>query len=247
MPGARYILRFDDICPTMNWAVWNQVERLLTAHSIRPVLAVVPDNRDPHLQVSAAEPRFWEKVREWQRSRGWTIALHGYQHKYVTRNPGMLGRNAYSEFAGLTEQEQERKIAGGLAIFKRENVTADAWVAPAHSFDETTLRVLSKHGITRISDGYALRPFRDSANRVWAPQQIGRFVDMPAGVMTVCMHCNGWTKADLREFAANLDRFEGRFTDFETAVREGEQRGESWADAAFFHSFRAVRVLRSLV
>ena len=244
--SSRYLVRFDDLCPTMNWDVWSRVERAMLSRMVRPILAVVPDNRDPHLDVQPARADFWEQVRHWQR-RGWTIALHGYQHRYVNQNSGIIGRNAYSEFAGLTEAEQDRKIAAGLKIFESEGVRADAWVAPAHSFDQTTLRVLARHGIKNVSDGYALRPHKDAAGCVWTPQQIGRFIDMPAGLWTVCMHFNSWKESDLLAFETSLKRFEDRIIPFPDAVREGETRKASWADSAFATSFRAVRRMRSVM
>lgn len=243
---SRYLVRFDDLCPTMNWDVWSRVERAMLSHMIRPILAVVPDNQDPHLDVHPPRTDFWEQVRHWQR-RGWAIALHGYQHRYVNQNSGLIDRNAYSEFAGLAEEEQNRKIEAGLRIFEREGVRADVWVAPAHSFDETTLRVLARHGVRNISDGYALRPFADRDGRVWTPQQIGRFIDMPAGMWTVCMHFNSWTEADIWRFEASLKRFQQRIIGFDEAVREGEGRKPSLADSAFATSFRAVRRVRSMI
>ena len=63
---SRYLIRFDDICPTMNWSVWESVESILLKYHIKPILAVVPDNQDPQLVVDAPRPDFWEKVRQWQ-------------------------------------------------------------------------------------------------------------------------------------------------------------------------------------
>src|SRR5260370_42375028 len=54
----------------------------LMARRLKPILAVVPDNQDPMLKVDAPVADFWDRVRQWQ-ARGWTIALHGYQHRYV--------------------------------------------------------------------------------------------------------------------------------------------------------------------
>ena len=50
MTHATYLVRFDDICPTMNWEAWEQVENVLVSEGIRPILAVVPDNRDENLE-----------------------------------------------------------------------------------------------------------------------------------------------------------------------------------------------------
>src|SRR5712692_12017049 len=99
---TQYLIRIDDICPTMNWAVWRAVEDVLVRYNISPLLAVVPDNQDPHLQITPARVDFWDCVRRWQ-ALGWTIGLHGYRHSYVTRESGLLGINSFSEFAGLPE------------------------------------------------------------------------------------------------------------------------------------------------
>ncbi|MGZ3443367.1 MAG: DUF2334 domain-containing protein, partial [Polyangia bacterium] len=93
--GARYLVRFDDICPGMNWPVWREIEKILVDADVKPLLAVVPSNEDAHLDVGPKEARFWDLVRGWQ-ARGWTIGLHGYQHRYVTRQAGLVGLNERS-------------------------------------------------------------------------------------------------------------------------------------------------------
>src|SRR4051794_18231999 len=47
----RYLLRFDDICPTMNWPIWDRVEQTLIDQDIQPIVAVIPNNQDPALNV----------------------------------------------------------------------------------------------------------------------------------------------------------------------------------------------------
>jgi hypothetical protein len=64
--GARYLVRFDDICPGMNWRVWGEIEKILVDGGVKPMLAVVPANDDPQLDVAPREPGFWERVRGWQ-------------------------------------------------------------------------------------------------------------------------------------------------------------------------------------
>src|SRR4051794_35356495 len=63
LDGARYLVRFDDICPGMNWPVWREIEKILADTGVKPMLAVVPSNEDAHLDVGPREPRFWEHVR----------------------------------------------------------------------------------------------------------------------------------------------------------------------------------------
>jgi hypothetical protein len=55
--SARYILRFDDICPTLNWDLWAGVEEVLLRTRIRPLLAVIPDNRDESLRIRSPRGR----------------------------------------------------------------------------------------------------------------------------------------------------------------------------------------------
>ena len=46
-----YLIRFDDICPTMNWVIWTEIDEILTTEGIKPILAVIPDNRNPVLFI----------------------------------------------------------------------------------------------------------------------------------------------------------------------------------------------------
>ena len=68
---ARFLLRFDDLCPTTPWDHWHALERVMIEEEVRPILSVIPDNRDRNLFESAPDPKFWERVRSWQ-ARGWT-------------------------------------------------------------------------------------------------------------------------------------------------------------------------------
>ena len=49
----------------------------------------------------------------------------------------------YSEFAGLPLEEQRTKLTQGWRSLLARECVADVWVAPAHSFDENTVRVSS--------------------------------------------------------------------------------------------------------
>lgn len=215
---CRYLVRFDDICPTMNWAVWDAVEALLMRHSIRPILAVVPDNRDPKLIVDSPRADFWERVRSWQRA-SFAIGLHGYQHRYVNENAGLMRLNHQSEFAGLSRSEQEAKLRSGLEIFAKQGVRADAWVAPSHSFDRTTVAVLADLGVPVISDGLWHWPFTDVRGVTWVPQQLWDvFSPKPAGIWTVCYHHNNWAPGKIEEFGRSLEAYASRMTDLATVV-----------------------------
>ena len=140
---TQFILRFDDICPTMQWDVWSEIEVLLRRYNVKPILAVVPDNRDPVLQVAPPVADFWDRVRRWQ-DWGWTIALHGYQHLYVAKDGGLVNLRKKSEFASLPAGEQEDKLRRATAIFEREGIKSRVWIAPGNAFDETTVSLLRR-------------------------------------------------------------------------------------------------------
>jgi len=226
---ASYVLRFDDICPTMNWAMWRQIEAALTDAGVSPILAVVPDNQDPELAVGPVRENFWAEVRGWQQ-RGWTIGLHGYQHRYITRNAGIIGRNCYSEFAGLPYESQLAKLKNGMAIFARERVWPAVWVAPAHSFDGHTLQALAECGLTTVSDGYSALPHTDARGMFWIPQQLGRMRELPAGVWTVCHHHNHWSPEELTRLRSDLARYRGRFSTVAQLEQRYYNRPEQWMD-----------------
>ena len=158
MNNPQYLLRFDDICPTMNGRVWAEIESILVERGLKPVLAVVPDNQDPVLQVDPPVADFWDRVRAWQ-EWGWTIALHGYQHRYVSKNAGLVAVRKKSEFAGLPVETQREKLRRGMEIFEREGIRSRVWIAPGNAFDATTVALLPEFGINVISAGWFQFPY----------------------------------------------------------------------------------------
>jgi len=201
-----FILRFDDICPTVNWDIWNRIEELLIDFDIKPIISIIPDNRNKALIVSLPGENFWERAQSWQ-NRGWTLGMHGYQHCYLTRKAGLYGRSAISEFAGLPYEVQEIKIQNAVRIFNEHGLRPEVWVAPAHSFDVNTIDILLRMGVRIINDGYALYPYADERGMVWIPQQMGRFRRVPIGIWTICFHFNHWNDDDVEGFRADLQRF----------------------------------------
>jgi predicted deacetylase len=225
---AKYLLRFDDICPTMNWRVWSEIEASLTEYRLKPILAVVPDNRDPVLQVAAPAKDFWERARRWQ-ARGWTIALHGFQHKYSARRAGIVTPKKLTEFAGVPAGEQQEKLRYGLEIFDRQGIKPTVWIAPNNSFDATTVSLLPKFGIRIICDGCFRFPFVDQQKIFWVPQQLFRFRPAPRGIWTVCYHHNRWTASDLEQFREGLRRFRADLWSLDDVLQTWADRRSWWS------------------
>jgi predicted deacetylase len=248
--SASYLIRIDDICPTMNWIVWQQVEQILIRENIKPLLAVIPDNQDNNLNMNPPRNDFWHQVSAW-RERGWTIGMHGYQHRYVTQDGGILRINKYSEFAGLPKEVQASKLLAAFEIFERERIRPGVFIAPAHSLDRTTLEVLRGMGLRRISDGFFLFPNLDSTGILWVPQQFWRFRAMPFGVWTVCFHINHWGERDILGFQVDVRRYRRNIISFEDAITRYGERRPDWKEKLFkmaFPQFLRLRlILRSLI
>jgi peptidoglycan/xylan/chitin deacetylase (PgdA/CDA1 family) len=214
----------------MQWEVWDQVEKILAEAAVKPICAVVPDNKDPKLQVAQPDPKFWDRVRCWQ-SQGWTIGLHGYEHRYVTQNSGIIGFNKFSEFAGLPLEEQEKKLRMGMEIFQREGVSPHLWIAPGHSFDRITVGLLKKLGLRVISDGFFWYPYVDPEGLLWIPQQISDFVPKRFGVWTISFHCNQWNVERIAKFRRDIHSYRDAIITCGEVISMYKDRRRKWMEA----------------
>jgi len=185
---ARYLIRFDDLCPTMLSEPLERYLSLIARYGVRPILAVIPDNQDSALHLQAHDPGFWDRVRSLE-ADGATIAMHGYRHQCKSRGKSLLGLHAETEFAGVEEAQQRIWIRCGLSILRDQGLCPRLFVAPRHGFDRTTLRALSREGLGILSDGFARRAFtRDDV--IWIPQQLWEPVNKSSGLWTICLHTN---------------------------------------------------------
>ncbi len=200
----RRLLRFDDLCPTMNWRTWDQIEGILDRHGLQPLLAVVPDNQDPKLRVGPENSRFWDRAREWQ-AKGWVIGQHGCRHVYDSREAGLVPWWRQSEFAGHPREVQCERLQEGRRRLEAEGLTPRVWIAPSHSFDHVTLEVLAETGPSIVSDGVGYRVYRDRLGLVWIPAQPRRLWPLGSRVETRIYHPN--TLHDVR----SLESFAGRY------------------------------------
>jgi predicted deacetylase len=239
---AKYLLRFDDICPTMRWQTWREIESILLERRLKPILAVIPDNQDPTLRCEPAAKNFWEHVRTWQ-DRGWTIALHGYQHRYVSSHAGILGLRKMSEFAGLPEKVQREKLQRGLAILRREGINPHVWIAPGHAFDDTTVSLLHEDGIRVICDGFFWLPCVSRKGMIWVPQQLFSFRPAPRGVWTVCYHPNQWAETRMTRFREEINCYERDICSLEDVLHLHGCRRSGWSE----RMFRFPRVMRWVI
>ncbi len=238
-PPAQYLLRFDDLCPTMDRARWERFLPLLRQHRLSPILAVVPENADADLDRNEPDPDFWEQMRQLE-AFGTTIGLHGYRHVCATRGRSLIPMHEWTEFAGAMEEKQREWIRSGLAKLRAEGLHPRIWVAPRHGFDKTTLRVLRGEGIDAISDGFATEPFQH-LGVAWIPQQLWEPVAKPSGVWTICLHANSATDAQVRDLQSFLERHSAQFTSVDRLLREWPARERTMGDR-LFHARLLLRI-----
>jgi predicted deacetylase len=207
---AQYLLRFDDLCPTVSAEPWMRLEALVVEFGLKPILAVVPDNRDPELQLSKPDKDFWVRMQALE-FRGSMIGLHGYQHLCQSREPGIAGWHQTTEFAGVDAATQREWIAEGLRILRGHGLNPRIWVAPRHGFDEHTLEALQGEGIELVSDGFARHAFLQGG-LTWIPQQLWSPIEKPRGLWTICLHPNTATGAEIDVLTEFLRSHAQQFT-----------------------------------
>lgn len=192
---TEYLIRLDDACPKRDIAKWDQMETLLDKYHIKPLVAVIPDCKDPQMEHYSEDKEFWRhRVSAWQ-AKGWTLAMHGFEHRYVTKDGGINPVNRRSEFAGLSYEEQTEKICQGYSILKKHGITPGIFVAPSHTFDKNTLRALKNTPIRIISDTVANDVYKQD-DFYFIPQQSGRVRPLPFKLVTFCYHPNVMTELD---------------------------------------------------
>lgn len=214
---SQFVIRLDDICPGLHWANFTQLCELFSEHQILPLLGVVPDNRDELLVVDELrEAEFWGTLRR-LRSAGWETAQHGLHHVKNADDGGMLRLKTWGEFAGLDYDRQLHDLDRGRGILLEQGLDTDIFMAPQHSFDETTLRALQDLKFKYVTDGYGLYPYRFQ-NLIFVPQLFGTPIHLGFGVYTICIHLNNLTSERIQRLASFVSENRHRIIPFSTAA-----------------------------
>lgn len=198
-------VRMDDITPDMDWERFERVISMLRAAGVKPLLGVVPDNRDDNLAKDPVREDFWEKMCA-LRAEGYSIALHGYRHIYTTGKGGLFPLNLFSEYAGISYEEQFEMLREGKEILRAHGIETDLFMAPAHSYDKNTLKALKAAGFTGLTDGFGTRPYR-RAGLVFYPisSQLSKAFSDRGGYTTMVIHSNTMNEGDFRALQKRLE------------------------------------------
>lgn len=223
-----YLIRLDDACETQATNKWKAIEQILDRHGIKPIVAVIPDNKDSSLYLEGHNEGFWDNVRRWQ-DKEWTIALHGYRHVYHLTDKKRLIFPFYnrSEFAGLDLETQSNLLRKARERFAEHGIRPVLWVAPGHCFDRVTLQALKDEtDIRTISDGVALFPYSEQGF-TFVPQQLWWPKKKMMGTWTICLHPNTMSEEDIKAFDRDLTKLgiADRWITLQAAVAGVRRRG----------------------
>ncbi len=190
-----YYIRLDDACEKRNVELWDRMEVLLDKYSICPLVGIIPHCEDKAMEHYDIDSSFWDRVQKWI-EKGWTIALHGYNHVFETNEKGINPVNNRSEFAGVSLERQKEKIRLGVDIMRAHGINPLVFFAPAHTFDMNTLQALKDESdIHIISDTVANKAYC-RWGFTFIPQQSGHVRRLPFNTVTFCYHPNTMCEKD---------------------------------------------------
>ena len=214
-----FLIRLDDIAENMNWDMMEKVTNLFDKFKIKPVLGIIPNNKDPELlSYPKKNINFWEQARAWEK-KGWEIAMHGNNHVYdkFCSKTDYLGLGGNSEFCSHTYENQLKKIKCGLDKFNNENINIKTFFAPNHTFDKNTLLALKKCGITEIVDGYGLMPYEENGIK-FIPQLFYKMIVFPFGIQSFQIHLNYFKQNDFDDLKKFVELNSKKMITYDQAI-----------------------------
>jgi predicted deacetylase len=225
--AKNFIMRLDDACEKRNIKKWNRMEELLDEYGIKPIVGIIPNCQDKDMEKYPIDLEFWYRAANWQ-DKGWLIALHGYSHVFYSNSGGLNPVNSYSEFAGVSVEEQKEKIKAGVEVLEVHGLNPKIFFAPAHTYDDNTIEALKVYSNIRIiSDTIANDIYCGRDGLTYIPQQSGRVRELPFKTVTFCYHPNIMQDADFELLETFLKRHKGKFLN---VPLEQSNRKLNWYD-----------------
>jgi len=215
---TKLLIRIDDVAENMNWNYMDKCEKLFDENEIKPLLGVIPVNKDEDLLRFPKNGNFWARVNEWQ-NKGWEITMHGCNHLYTQKSDknDIFNYGGNSEFYGLNYHTQLEKIKNGLEVFKKKEIKIRSFFAPNHIYDANTLVALKNSDIKIIIDGYGLFPYyRDKI--LFVPQLFFKEILLPFGVQSTQVHMNNWDDPYCENFHKFINKNKKKITDLDHII-----------------------------
>ena len=215
------LIRIDDICENMDWELMKKLESLFDEHSIKPVLGVIPNNKDQDFLSFPHNDDFWNQLRKWQ-TKGWEVAQHGYTHIYdklCSKKSDFFNYGGGSEFFGHSLETQILRIKKGLQKFKEEKINIRAFFAPNQTYDANTFVALKECGIHQVIDGYGLMPYTENEIS-FVPQLFEKVFILPFGIQSTKLHLHSWKKQDFINFESFIKKNSNKIITYDEALKK---------------------------
>lgn len=225
-----YLMRLDDASEYMDLEKWKRMEKLLDKYSVKPIYGIIPANKDPELLKYNKVNKFWELMKTWE-EKGWTPALHGYNHIFETSEGGLNPVNNRSEYAGVSLEIQKQKIKDGYNLLKSHNIIPDIFFAPAYTFDTNTLIALKEESLIRIICDTIANDIYFKDEFYYIPQQSGHCQKLPFKITTFCYHPNIMNDIDFERLEVFLKNYSKNFINFK--IVKLKKRNYSFLDKLF--------------
>ena len=213
------IIRLDDASDKMNTKNWDRIEKILDSYNIKPIVGIIPINKDPDFQHYSTDNNFKQKLKNWE-IKGWYIAMHGYEHIFETNEGGINPVNQKSEFAGLDLETQRKKIKKGYHLLKTMGIEPKIFFAPAHTFDANTIEALRIETNIRIISDTIANDIYFKDDFYYIPQQSGKCRNLPFKTNTFCYHPNSMKANDFIELNSFLKKYKEHFQEIKLTKRK---------------------------
>ncbi len=239
-----YLMRLDDAAEYMDLDNWKRVEALFDKYGIRPIFGIIPNCKDKGFcQKYEKNEAAWDLFSKWI-EKGWVPALHGYEHVYVTKDPGINPYVKGSEFAGLSYDEQKEKISKGYEILKSHGIEPEIFFAPSHTFDENTLLALKNNTDIRIISDTIATDIYYERDFYFLPMISSNVRNISAELTTFCYHPNTMSEDGFNTLEAFLKENKDKFTRFDESMLK--KRELSVKDKAIRKAYFTARRFRKI-
>lgn len=239
---SKFLIRLDDACEHMCIERWSRMEAILDEFKIKPIVGLIPSCEDPEILKYEQNNDYVSLLINWK-AKEWELALHGFNHVYISEDGGINPVNLRSEFAGLPLDIQKAKIKQGISILQQLNISPRIFFAPSHTFDKNTLLALKSESTIRIisdtiaSNCYTMNGF------LFVPQQAGRGRALPVKIATFCFHPNTMSEEDFDRLYSFLKKRHSKaicFNDINLSTNRKKSLYDSFLNLLYF-TFRKIR------
>ena len=234
----KFIIRLDDACPYMDKKNWDRIENILDSFNIKPIVGIIPDCKDKKFLEYPIIEDFWTKdAIRWQK-KGWIIAQHGLNHS--------IDEKIRTEYIGKSYDEQFKNICEGNKILKGHNINPICFFAPAHTFDDNTIKACKNSSFFKfISDGVSFYPYEKNGitfipNVFDTPHHL-----FPFGVYTFIYHPNEMKENDFTYLTNFLTKYNKHFVDdYEELLSKYKNRNKNIFDLLLYFSISLFRKVK---